>query len=158
MGRRGPQPKPTPLKLLRGNPGKRKLNKAEPRVRPEAPPMPPDLCDLAVEAWERLVPQLAELRIIGRIDADALRLWCETWALWRRARDLIEEQGFTTSYTDVDGTERITARPEVNMERRYYRDLLTFGRDFGLTPSSRSGLKVAGDEEVDPLEALLGSG
>ena len=30
MGKRGPAPKPTALKVLQGNPGKRKLNDSEP--------------------------------------------------------------------------------------------------------------------------------
>jgi hypothetical protein len=31
MGKRGPSPKPTSLKVLQGNPGKRKINKSEPK-------------------------------------------------------------------------------------------------------------------------------
>ena len=31
MGRHGPAPEPTALKLVHGNPGKRPINKAEPR-------------------------------------------------------------------------------------------------------------------------------
>ena len=33
MGKRGPRPRPTALKLARGNPGKRRLNTDEPKPR-----------------------------------------------------------------------------------------------------------------------------
>ena len=51
MGRR---PKPTHLKLIQGNPGKRSLNDAEPNP-PRGVPSPPDhMTSAAKEAWNRL--------------------------------------------------------------------------------------------------------
>ncbi len=37
MGQRGPAPKPTALRILEGNPGKRPLNASEPRPRAGRP-------------------------------------------------------------------------------------------------------------------------
>ena len=40
MGRRGPPPEPTPLKLWKGNPGKRPVNTREPVPRRDSPQCP----------------------------------------------------------------------------------------------------------------------
>ena len=60
--RRGPPPTPLHLKLLRGNPGQRRLY---PEPQPERPPQCPDapdhLCELAQDEWRRVAPQLHRL-------------------------------------------------------------------------------------------------
>jgi hypothetical protein len=51
----GPRPQPTTLRLLRGNPGKRKLNRDEPQpeIPPAVPDPPPHLLPLARDEWWR---------------------------------------------------------------------------------------------------------
>jgi hypothetical protein len=44
---RGRRPKPTRVKALTGNPGKRPLNTHEPRPEPAAPDCPPELSPAA---------------------------------------------------------------------------------------------------------------
>jgi phage terminase small subunit len=48
----GPAPKPTALKLVQGNPGKRKLNKSEPKFC-GAPVCPAWITDVARAEWKR---------------------------------------------------------------------------------------------------------
>jgi phage terminase small subunit len=69
---RGRRPKPTRLKLLTGNPGKRPFNDAEPRPEPVVPECPPELSELARREWNRLAPELAKLRIVTNLDRAAL--------------------------------------------------------------------------------------
>lgn len=77
-GSRGPLPKPTRLKLLEGNAGKRALNLSEgvnPRVEIPSPPK-----HLGVEArkeWKRITPLLEELGLISGLDRAALALYCQ---------------------------------------------------------------------------------
>lgn len=77
-GMRGPLPKPTALKLLEGNPGKRALNLSDgvnPRVEIPSPPK-----HLGVEAkkeWKRIAPLLEELGLISGLDRAALALYCQ---------------------------------------------------------------------------------
>jgi phage terminase small subunit len=47
MGLRGPAPKPTAIKRLEGNPGKRKLNEMEPKMTVGVPECPDHLDDVA---------------------------------------------------------------------------------------------------------------
>jgi P27 family predicted phage terminase small subunit len=77
-GSRGPLPKPTVLKLLANNPGKRPLNLADgvnPRV--EIPTMPRHLGKAASKEWKRITPLLEELGLISGLDVAALGLYCQ---------------------------------------------------------------------------------
>ena len=51
MATRGRKPKPTALKELEGNPGKRPLNDREPKPEKKAPPCPKWLNDDAKKEW-----------------------------------------------------------------------------------------------------------
>ena len=46
------RPKPTNLKLIEGNPGKRPLPGNEPKPKPKAPSMPSDLDYQAKKTWK----------------------------------------------------------------------------------------------------------
>jgi P27 family predicted phage terminase small subunit len=80
MGARGPQPKPTALKLIAGNPGKRPINLAD-GVNPEVvvPDAPKHLSAEARKEWRRVTVELVELGLISRIDRAALALYCQSW-------------------------------------------------------------------------------
>lgn len=54
MAQRGRKPKPTALKVLEGNPGKRQLNVVEPKPRNKAPKCPAWLDAEAKKEWRRL--------------------------------------------------------------------------------------------------------
>ncbi len=173
MGRRGPQAAPTALKLLRGNPGKRRLNRREPQAK-GCPPRPPGLTPGARQAWDRIVPLLERMGVVGEIDAAALELWCTWFDRWQRLVRTLRKEGEVTVYRTVepvtvleDGEERTEyrekveyyARPEAKLAATAFGQLVTLGRDFGLTPSSRSGIRTAGgEEEADPLAKFLPGG
>lgn len=65
---RGRRPVPTRMKVLTGNPGKRPLNEYEPQPEPTIPDCPPQLGPIAREEWDRLIGELASLRIITALD------------------------------------------------------------------------------------------
>jgi len=73
-------PKPTVLKLLAGNPGKRALNLGDgvnPRV--EIPTVPKHLAGAARKEWKRITPLLEELGLISGLDVAALALYCQSY-------------------------------------------------------------------------------
>lgn len=77
-GTRGPLPKPTALKVLEGNPGKRALNLSDglnPRI--EVPSVPKHLGLEAKKEWKRITPLLEELGLISGLDRAALGLYCQ---------------------------------------------------------------------------------
>src|SRR5689334_3828108 len=54
MGFRGPAPKPTAIKKIQGNPGKRPLNENEPQLEPGIPECPDYLDEIARKEWARI--------------------------------------------------------------------------------------------------------
>ena len=72
MGRRGPAPKPTALKRLQGNPGKRALNDSEPRPTATMPRCPTHLQGEARAEWRRVARGLHDAGLLTQIDRAAL--------------------------------------------------------------------------------------
>ncbi|WP_305073877.1 P27 family phage terminase small subunit [Propionivibrio sp.] len=75
-------PKPTALKVLAGNPGKRPLNASEPDSGVIDTRPPAELSDAAKAHWTRLAPMLAKSGVLKQSDRDLLFCYCETFAVW----------------------------------------------------------------------------
>ncbi len=93
MAQRGRKPKPTAIKLLEGNPGKRSLNTGEPQPNKKAPRCPSWLEDEAKKEWKRMAKQLEHLGILTEIDMAAFAGYCQAcrqqqymlvFAFWQR--------------------------------------------------------------------------
>ncbi len=84
MGQRGPQPTPTNVHLLRGNPGKRAIGSLVDPINPpvEIPGCPKHLQDEARREWRRAGVLLRDLGLISKIDRASFALYCEAWADW----------------------------------------------------------------------------
>ena len=85
--------KPTALKLLAGNPGKRKLNKSEPPAKRGEPRMPLFLIPVAQEEWKSIVPTLLELNVLTTADGSALAAYCMSFARWKEAEAAVSQYG-----------------------------------------------------------------
>ena len=89
----GPRPQPTKLKLLRGNPGQRKLPEREPVGTPGISDQPDWLEGEAALKWPIVCEQLADLGVLTHVDADVLTVYCVTWAEWKEAHQTIMRAG-----------------------------------------------------------------
>jgi phage terminase small subunit len=69
---RGRKPLPSNVVRLRGNPGKRRQNDAEPRAATRMPTCPACLGDEARKEWQRLAKELAALGLLTGLDRDLL--------------------------------------------------------------------------------------
>jgi P27 family predicted phage terminase small subunit len=148
---RGRRPIPTQLKVLHGNPGKRKLNTKEPKPNPERPSCPPDLSKVARKEWRRIVPILEKLGIVTRIDRAALAAYCESWARWREAERKIAETSLVIKTKSGNAIEN----PYYSISKRERELMHKFLVEFGMTPSSRSNLSVHPREMDDPFEQWM---
>lgn len=148
MGQRGPQKNPTNLELLRGNPGKRKLNKNEPKFeKEEEVPKPPSfLSTYAKKEWKRLAPIVFKLGLLTKGDYSAFAAYCQNYHRWIVAeKEIRKRKGMTTS--SAMGNEVVI--PEVRIANEAMQNMLKFAKEFGLTPASRTGVDAEKSEKSE---------
>jgi P27 family predicted phage terminase small subunit len=149
------RPKPTALKILRGNPGKRALPKGEPKPASgkRAPSPPPYLNDVAAAEWRRLARVLHRNGLLTEVDDGTLAGLCENFALWRKASDELEEDGRLVLTTEKGNA---IQNPLVGVRNRawelYQKSLI----EFGMTPAARARVTVAeqNTQDDDPFLRL----
>ena len=154
MAQRGRTPKPTALKALEGNPGKRKLNMNEPKPVSKAPPCPKWLEPDAKKEWRRLAQQMEKLGILSEVDMAAFAGYCQAYARWKAAEEFITNHGAIVK-TPSGYWQQV---PQVSIAQQYLKQMSKFCEQFGLTPASRSRITAdAGQGEfVDDMDRLLG--
>lgn len=152
----GRKPKPTNLKILEGNPGKRPLPRNEPKPVPIAPERPAWLTGEGRKMWEKLAPELENLGLLTSIDGEAFAAACQCWKTYVDCQRYLKKNGLTYLYTNTLGATNEVERPQVKIGQKALDQFRGFCAEFGLTPSSRSRIEINIDEgEEDPMEALL---
>jgi len=147
----GRKPKPTALKLLAGNPGKRAINHAEPKPRVVMPKPPEHLSDAEKEKWKSVVRELHPLGLVTTIDKDALAMYCTIYVRWVKAERMVRDKGEIIK----TAAGNIIQNPYLSIANRALDQLNKLGAEFGMTPSSRSRVKA---DVIDPdheLEKML---
>lgn len=145
MGRRGPKPLPTAVRLARGTYRPDRAAANEPLVygKPKAPAWLKSNPDAAKE-FRRLVKELAAMGVVGSVDANALARYCVLWVRWRQAEEMIKRAGDTFVIKDSDGkVKTVMPSPHVAIARQLSEQLGRLEGEFGMTPSSRSRIEVA---------------
>ncbi len=140
MGRRGPKPQPTAQKRLRGNPGKRALNTREPTPELAIPSCPDWLNSDARAEWDRIVPELAAMNLLTRVDRAALACYCQAWSTFKLAQGELDKYGLTMMTGGENGFEM--QRPEVAIANKAMQQIKAFAAEFGFTPSARTSIKT----------------
>ena len=141
MAREGRRPRPTKLKLIEGNPGKRPLNEAEPKAPPGRPIAPPDLSDDAMKEWKYIVPKLDAMGILTKADRRNLVILCEQVSVFNEATAWIQDKGIIVAGRNKG---EAVKNPAVQIQRDAARLISTFSRMFGLDPADRASLEVGG--------------
>ena len=153
---RGRKPKPTLLKQLEGNPGKRPLNDREPVAPPGIPDPPAFLDEVAREEWTHTVKVLAGMRLLSLADRVALAAYCTAYSRWVHAEAQVKKLGPVVKSPDKGFPMMSPFLIIANQSMEQMRKLLV---EFGLTPSSRSRLRVrVGFGVVDELAEFLEAG
>lgn len=139
MGRRGPQPQPTVLKLARGNPGRRPLNHDEPELPAASRGVPKGMTGKAKEEWVRLIDVLTDSGVLTVGDMDAFEEYCWIVGDVHEYRQLVRKVG----------KEQATAMGYANHLNKLRLQKRQQAAHLGLTPSSRSGVKSVGAVKKD---------
>lgn len=155
---KGRKPKPTAIKKLQGNAGRRKLNDNEPSFPVSASvPAPAWLDEIGVLTWNWGLELMKAGRTWADVDLQALAKYCDVTSQWHKARAFISEKGQCYPLLDSQGEIRCFQQyPQVSIYRNLLNVMQKYETEFGWTPSSRSRLQVPGEEKpADPMEAFL---
>ena len=93
MATRGRKPKPTAIKRLEGNPGKRPLNIYEPKPLKKAPTCPDWLDEEAKREWRRLAKTMEAMGVLTEADRAAFATYCDAYSKWKTATEFIDQHG-----------------------------------------------------------------
>ncbi|WP_282703235.1 phage terminase small subunit P27 family [Streptomyces sp. CC219B] len=159
MGKRGPAPKPTQLRVLHGD-RKDRINTDEPTPSADEVAPPTWLSDEAREVWDEYAPDLEAKRVLTAWDVEAFAAWCDAVARRRDAARHVEEEGAVVESPvfnkngDITGHRRgknpwLLALDAADAQVR------TYGARFGLTPSDRASLKIPNEGDGLGAERLL---
>lgn len=156
MATRGRKPKPTALKVLEGNPGKRPLNTDEPKPKKKAPKCPSWLEPEAKKEWRRMSKVLEQIGVLTQVDGAAFAGYCQAYARWKEAEEFLTKHG--TIFKTPSGY--IQQVPQVSIAQTYLKIMKDFCSEFGLTPSARTRIKASTETGKidDPMEDILRMG
>ena len=141
MGRRGPAPEPTALKLLKGNPGRCPLNEREPTPAAGVPAIPPGLVldEVAQRQWDELSRILSNMRILTEADGLVLAALCQIYSRWVEASKQLQQGGLTVQVGKIG---RQQQNPLVGIVNTCISQMSAMGRELGLSPSSRTNIQT----------------
>lgn len=138
--KRGPKPKPTHLKVVEGNPGRRPLNVNEPVAEGDLQ-LPPEWMTESQKAGWAYAVKHAPLGVLKKIDRAILSVWVVAEDLHREATLKVAQFGILTK---APKTELPIQSPYLPVINRQAEIMLRAAAELGFTPSARSGLN-AGD-------------
>ena len=147
---KGRKPIPSALKILRGTKRGSSTND-EPQPAAAVPDCPPHLTEEARAEWERLAAELHQLGLLTRIDRAALAAYCVCWARWISAERQIVEQGEVVKSPNGYPIQN----PYLSVANEALRQMKSYLVEFGLTPSSRTRIKIGPVQPVNKLSKYL---
>jgi P27 family predicted phage terminase small subunit len=153
---RGRKPKPTVIRILEGNPGKRAFNDHEPVPPPGMPNCPEYLDDEARAEWFRTAKVLHDMQLLSMADRTALAAYCVAYSRWIHAEQQVKKYGSIVKSPEKGFPMK---SPYLCIADQAMEAMRKFMVEFGLTPSSRSRIKVPGDLEAqDEFDTFLKTG
>jgi phage terminase small subunit len=164
----GPAPRPTKLKELEGNPGKRQLNMTEPKPASAVPDCPSFIKGAARKEWHRLAGELYTLGLLTRIDRGALAAYCIAWGQLEEAeaelskmkktfREMqkLKKKNPSLKVNISNGMVAVTSNgnaiiePLLSVRKQAMEQMHKFLTEFGMTPAARSRIVIDKAESID---------
>lgn len=162
----GRKPKPTALKKLHGNPGKRKLNENEPKFtgRPDLKSIP-WLSTSAKTEWRRVMREMGDLDYIKSTDQVALASYCTWYAKWRELEIILQKEGQVVKepqygQTKTEGKieltylyDHIKPHPAARLAEAASQQVRHWASVLGFDPSNRSKVSVPSNDPEGGTDA-----
>ena|SRR5580765_193885 len=140
---RGRPPVPTQLKIIRGNPGKRKLNTKEPQPAGNLSAPPEHFDPELREIWEYAIKH-APPGLLKMIDSAVLETWCTAHFLHRKAVTEVRKTGLLVKAPNTGLPIQSPYLPVINKQALL---MMRAVDHLGFSPASRSRI-VTGDLPV----------
>jgi P27 family predicted phage terminase small subunit len=147
---RGRPPKPTVLKVLEGNAGKRPLNHKEPRPTASAA-RPEYLVGAAADEWDRAVGAMPP-GFYTAADVPVLAIHSLAWSTYRAALGQVAREGMTS----VGSMGQTVPHPSIAVAARCADLLLRASDRLGGSPVARARLEMPDDAPPSKFDGLLG--
>jgi P27 family predicted phage terminase small subunit len=135
---RGRKPVPTHLKIVRGNPGKRKLNKNEPLPIGDLVDAPAWMTEMQKQGWNYAIEN-APKGLLKKLDRSVLVSWAIAEDLHRRASEMVEKFGILTKAPNSGAPIQSPYLPVVNKQAMI---MLKAAELLGFSPASRSRVQI----------------
>ena len=153
---RGRKPKPSIKSTLEGNPGKRPRNGREPTPSAGIPRCPKHLDDEARAEWFRTSKVLKNMGLLTLADRSALAAYCVAYSRWVEAERMVKKFGMVVKTPEKGFPMK---SPWLSIAEQSLETMRKFMVEFGLTPSSRSRIRVPDNAgNMDELQLFLDAG
>lgn len=141
--------KPTQLKVVEGNKGKRKLDHHEPDPEYLNDLTPPDyLIPAAAAVWNEVAPNLRAARLLTKVDVHMLAMGCNAIAQYRAAAAHACADGLIKSKLVVPeaGGDPVAVGEHVNpwliVQSMSFKQAMSVFQQFGMSPAARTRISV----------------
>lgn len=134
----GRPPIPTHLKIIRGNPGRRKLNKNEPKPVGDLKDAPAHFDEELREVWAYAIEH-APAGLLKKIDSAVLETWCTAHVLHRKAVSMVRVGGLLVKPPHSDIPIQSPFLPIVNKQALI---MMRAVDHLGFSPASRTRIAV----------------
>jgi P27 family predicted phage terminase small subunit len=135
---RGRPPKPTLIKQMQGNPGKRPLNTREPQPDGELYGAPKWLSDTQREGWAFAISS-APPGLLKELDRSVLAIWVVAEDLHREAAEKITQYGLLTKSPNAGLP---LQSPYLAILNKQAQIMLKAGAELGFSPASRTRVQT----------------
>lgn len=143
----GPKPKPT-LTLVGGRTAGKRRPRGHPKPRPGAPTAPAWLSPRRAPSGAAWSPSSTASGLISALDRAVLSLWCQTWAHFREAEEVLAREGPTTLST----RKTPETHPAFQVAWNAASLLRSLASELGLSPVGRMRVEVRPEpDEFDDL-------
>ncbi len=106
---------------------------------PDAPFL---LTEKALEIWLSMCEKLERIGVLAETDLLALARYCDIHARWLKLRDFLDKENYTYQIITESGSTYWAPRPEVSLFNKWIPILSKSEQEFGLTPASRTRIRV----------------
>ena len=157
----GRKPTPTALKLVKGNPGKRAINKKEAKIDLSEPTPPSFLSDDAKVEWGRVVSILYAVGLMTELDRAALAAYAQAYGRWAQAERALARMAAKDELNSAlmikTSNGNAVQNPLVGIANKAKADMVRYALEFGMSPSARSKVDAKPeDEKKDRLKEFFG--